>query len=551
MCLVVSNLFSQIKSNNIQTIAEKKYYIHKIEKKQTLYSISKLYNVDLESIYKLNPELKSVVKVDQEIKIPILDQKINNLKFEKTNLSNEFIDTLKFTTYKTIKGETLFSIAKKFNVNVEKIYELNPFLKNGLKESQILILGEKINNKNKPPDHFNIKNLVLSNKSKNKIIDSVVINKVFKPKKTNYKIALLLPFKLDETLNIDIENLAKSKSKFPLNSELAIDFYFGFKKAINYLVTDEFKINIELFDISNDDSLKLKEIDKYQRLKEIDFIFGPLFSDEFKFISKKAKEYQIPIISPTTQQNKILHDNIYTSKTNPSQFSLVESLADYCIDSLANINTNIILTTISDRDKKETDFVSAFKIRYNGKQKSLGKIKDSLHIVKGITGIKNSYLSNKKNIIIFFSNNKILVSDFINQITLFNKNYNIVLCGLQSITLYDNLDQDYLNQTSYTFPYQFDLSYIKNDNEIIDNYFNEQGTFPSENYFIGFDIASYYLKHLRDNGPEFVHRLDELPSESNYIRFNFFRPDNTTGFDNRGTYIFKYNNYELIKTGWK
>lgn len=551
MCLVVSNLFSQIKSNNIQTIAEKKYYIHKIEKKQTLYSISKLYNVDLESIYKLNPELKSVVKVDQEIKIPILDQKINNLKFEKTNLSNEFIDTLKFTTYKTIKGETLFSIAKKFNVNVEKIYELNPFLKNGLKESQILILGEKINNKNKPPDHFNIKNLVLSNKSKNKIIDSVVINKVFKPKKTNYKIALLLPFKLDETLNIDIENLAKSKSKFPLNSELAIDFYFGFKKAINYLVTDEFKINIELFDISNDDSLKLKEIDKYQRLKEIDFIFGPLFSDEFKFISKKAKEYQIPIISPTTQQNKILHDNIYTSKTNPSQFSLVESLADYCIDSLANINTNIILTTISDRDKKETDFVSAFKIRYNGKQKSLGKIKDSLHIVKGITGIKNSYLSNKKNIIIFFSNNKILVSDFINQITLFNKNYNIVLCGLQSITLYDNLDQDYLNQTSYTFPYQFDLSYIKNDNEIIDNYFNEQGTFPSENYYIGFDIASYYLKHLRDNGPEFVHRLDELPSESNYIRFNFFRPDNTTGFDNRGTYIFKYNNYELIKTGWK
>jgi hypothetical protein len=185
--------------------------------------------------------------------------------------------------------------------------------------------------------------------------------------------------------------------------------------------------------------------------------------------------------------------------------------------------------------------------------KLLGKIKDSLHLVKGITGIKNSYLSNKNNIIVFFSNKKIFVSDFINQIALLSNNKNIVLCGLQSTTFFDNLDQGYLNQMSYTFPFQYDLSSInnKNDNKIIASYIEEQGTFPSENYFIGYDIATYYLKHLRDDGPEFIHQLDKLPSVSNYIRFNFFRPDSTTGFDNRGTYIFKYNNYELIKTGWK
>ena len=182
----------------------------------------------------------------------------------------------------------------------------------------------------------------------------------------------------------------------------------------------------------------------------------------------------------------------------------------------------------------------------------LGKTKDSLHLVKGITGIKKSYLSNKNNIIVFFSNKKVFVSDFINQIALLSNNKNIVLCGLQSTTFFDNLDQGYLNQLGYTFPFQYDLSTInnKNDTEIIASYIEEQGTFPSENYFIGFDIATYYLKHLRDDGPEFIHQLDKLPSVSKYIRFNFFRPDSTTGFDNRGSYIFKYNNYELIKTGW-
>jgi LysM repeat protein len=546
MSIVTSNLFGQLKSNNIKTINEKKYYLHKVEKKQTLYSISKLYTVDLEVIYNLNPELKSGVKAEQEIIIPIADKKLNNIKSENVNLSPEAIDTLKFITYKALKSETLYSICKKFNISEEEIYELNPLLRTGLKEGQLLIIGKKI----KTSD--NKKNSLVLNTSRINIKDSVTINKIIKTKKTDYKIALVLPFKLDETLNIDVENFAKSNNNFPLSSELAIDFYLGFKKAINYIVSDEFKINIELFDISDNDSLKLKELEKNTSFKELDFIFGPFFAGGFKSISKKAKEFYIPIISPTTQQNKILHDNIYTSKTNPSQYSLIESLADYCIDSLKNINTNILLTTISDKDKKETDFVNAFKIRYNEKLKLLGKTKDSLHLVKGITGIKNSYLSNKNNIIVFFSNKKIFVSDFINQIALLSNNKNIVLCGLQSTTFFDNLDQGYLNQLGYTFPFQYDLSTINNkiDTEIIASYIDEQGTFPSENYFIGFDIATYYLKHLRDDGPEFIHQLDKLPSVSNYIRFNFFRPDSTTGFDNRGSYIFKYNNYELIKTGW-
>lgn len=547
MSIVTSNLFGQLKSNNIKIINGKKFYLHKVEKKQTLYSISKLYTVDLEAIYNLNPELKSGVKAEQEIIIPIADKKLNNIESENVNLKPEAIDTLKFITYKALKSETLYSICKKFNISEEVIIELNPLLRNGLKEGQLLILGKK----NKTSD--NKKNSLILKTSKINITDSVTINKIIKTKKTDYKIALVLPFKLDETLNIDVENLAKSNNNFPLSSELAIDFYLGFKKAINYIVTEEFKINIELFDISDNDSLKLKELEENTSFKELDFIFGPFFASGFKSISKKAKEFYIPIISPTTQQNKILHDNIYTSKTNPSQYSLIESLADYCIDSLKNINANILLATISDKDKKETDFVNAFKIRYNEKLNLLGKTKDSLHLVKGITGIKNSYLSNKNNIIVFFSNKKIFVSDFINQIALLSNNKNIILCGLQSTTFFDNLDQGYLNQLGYTFPFQYDLSTInnKNDTEIIASYIEEQGTFPSENYFIGYDIATYYLKHLRDDGPEFIHQLDKLPSVSNYIRFNFFRPDSTTGFDNRGSYIFKYNNYELIKTGWK
>ena len=143
MSIVTSNLFGQLKSNTIKTINGKKYFLHKVEKKQTLYSISKLYTVDLEAIYNLNPELKSGVKAEQEIIIPIADKKLNNIKSENVNISPEAIDTIKFITHKAGKSETLYSICKKFNISEEVIIELNPLLRTGLKEGQLLILGKK------------------------------------------------------------------------------------------------------------------------------------------------------------------------------------------------------------------------------------------------------------------------------------------------------------------------------------------------------------------------------------------------------------------------
>ena len=218
MFLFTTNFFGQIKSNNIQTINGKKYYKHKVEKKQTLYSISRLYNVALEDIYKLNPELKAGLKANQEIIIPFADQTINNLKHENSKLSSEVIDTLKFITYKTIKNETLFSISKKFNVSEEVIYELNPLIRTGLKEGQLLILGEKINKNNIKLDYVDNKNSLESDKSENKKVDSVLIRPIVKTKKTKYKITLILPFNLDQTLALDMNTLAKSYESFPNHS---------------------------------------------------------------------------------------------------------------------------------------------------------------------------------------------------------------------------------------------------------------------------------------------------------------------------------------------
>lgn len=536
-CCFASLMFSQSKSNNVQTIEGTQFYIHKVEKKQSLYSIAKLYEVSVDDIYLHNPSSKSGIKAGEDLKIPFPKNKA--VATASVNPSGQ-IDTLKYKVHAVLKSETLYGISRKYNLTEAELKLYNPvLLTQPLKEAQVLIVGEK-----KKATGKNItKNLPAK-------IDSSNFIQVHKPKKTSYNVSLLLPFKFDQSLNTDVNLLAKNNSNFPAVPALATDFYLGFKRAVDSLTSPDFEINLELYDINDKDSARLKQISNDPKFAQTDMIFGPLYANSFKSIALDARKAGIPIVSMMTQTNKMLYDNIYASKTRPSLFTLLESLADYCIDSLVVNNANIILA--AGNDPKEQAYVKAFKKYYNDRQKQLGKTsKDTVAVVKGLSGVKNAYVPGVKNIVVTLSTNQVFIADFTTQLAIFAEKKEIVLCGWQNVSVMENIDQQYLNQLQFTFPYEYNVVNTSSYNALAESYFNLQNTTPGENYFIGFDIAMYYLKNLKQTGPDFIFNLDQHPAETNYLRFKFTRPDSTTGFDNRGVFIFRYNNYQLHKSGWK
>ena len=556
--LVFCASFAQTKSNKIQTIDGKKYYIHKIEKGQSLYAISKIYTATLEEIYTANPELKTLgAKVDQEIKIPVAPAPSVNTTTTTpvASFATAAIDTTKYITYKVAKSETVYAITRRFNITEKQLAAYNPGITPAaLKEGQVIIVGEKTKRKNSQKESKEAKqtSTVKENKSNGfNMVDSNAFKPVSKPVKQKYTIGLILPFRLDQTLALDMNELIKGNAGFPNVPAVALDFYLGFKRAVDSLSAKDFELNIELYEADDKDSAKLAQIIRDPKFKELDLIFGPLYANGFKTISKKAKELNIPIISPITKENKILFNNIYISKTNPSQFTLLESLADYCADSLVAGNSNIVLMLLSEKDKKELAFVNAFRKYYNEKQKMLGKsAKDTITFARGITGLKNAFKPNVKNVVVSLSTNQVFLADFITQLAIFSERKEAVLCGWQNLTESDNIDQEYLNQLNYVFPYQYNVTNTGTYNSISRTYLEQQHTVPEEYYYIGFDIGYYYLKNLKTSGPDFIYNLNKLPLETNYMRFKFARPDLATGFDNRGVFIFKYNNYKLQKTGW-
>ena len=552
LLLFVTAVIGQNKSSQIETIDGKKYYIHKIEKSQSLYAISKLYQVSIDEIYQLNPILKKGINAYQEIKIPYVGV--------SPSATNNFtttggIDTTKFIAHKVNKGETVYSICNKFGITDKQLLQWNAAATQGIKEGQWLNLGEKTKKKlpappvvkeNKPT--YTVKEV----KQNTGVIDSSAFKPVSKPKKNNYNIALLLPFRLDEILAMDINEAVKNKMNFPMVPGWAYDFYLGFSRACDSLKNKDYELNIQVFDIDDKDSLKLVQFSNDLKNKNFDMIFGPLFANGFKLVAKKAKDLHIPIISPLTQENKILFNNIYTSKTNPSKYTLLESLADYCLDSLKTPESTIILMMPPDKEKKEMQFASAFKKYYNDKIKQKNKsAKDTLLVIRDLAKLKEQLKANGRNIVVSLSTNEVFIADFSTQLAIMAEKKEVVFCGWESIRNMDNIDQAYLNQLNFTFPHQYQITNTGRFDVLNEAYKQLQNTIPGEYFYIGFENAMYYLKLLKEIGPDFIYSLQNHPQEGNYMRFNFVRPDITTGFDNRGVYIFRYNNFQVQKTGWK
>lgn len=118
-------LYIPVKENSSTAI--KKY---KIQKGDTIYGIAKKFGVKRAQILNLNGLTeKSVIKVGQVLKIPSV----------KRTVSENKINTSEFQNYIAKKGDTLYGIAKKFGIKGADLLKINGLTENyTLKPGKVL-----------------------------------------------------------------------------------------------------------------------------------------------------------------------------------------------------------------------------------------------------------------------------------------------------------------------------------------------------------------------------------------------------------------------------
>ena len=95
-------------------IGGKKYLEHKVKKNQTIYSLSRQYNVTQEDLKKANPGMNTVLKTRSRIIIPI-KEKISEPKPEQAISKNGTTEP-EFYFHKVSPKQTIFSISKQYGI---------------------------------------------------------------------------------------------------------------------------------------------------------------------------------------------------------------------------------------------------------------------------------------------------------------------------------------------------------------------------------------------------------------------------------------------------
>ena len=114
-----------IPDNEIEIIEEE---IYTVKKGDTLYSIARKYNLSIEDLKKINNLTTNTLSIGQKIKISSSENKTEAI-------------------YQVIKGDSLYSIAKKFGTTVDNLKDINKLTSNILSIGQVLKIPNNIDNK--------------------------------------------------------------------------------------------------------------------------------------------------------------------------------------------------------------------------------------------------------------------------------------------------------------------------------------------------------------------------------------------------------------------
>ncbi len=126
LLLLPGILTSQVvveKSKTKVIISGKPYYIHIVKKGETLYSISRAYEITIQDLTGENPSAVNGVKVDQALRIPVVESKPRPEKKEQTTRVPR--DESKYIYHKLNPGETVFALSRKFGVSEDEILQSN------------------------------------------------------------------------------------------------------------------------------------------------------------------------------------------------------------------------------------------------------------------------------------------------------------------------------------------------------------------------------------------------------------------------------------------
>lgn len=365
------------RSTTIVFVQGTKYFVHTVKKGETLYSISKAYEVSEAEIKQHNPSVADGLKIEQTLRIPVSDKHIaNNDKKRK----KEFI------AHKIKPGQTLYAIAREHNISVATLREDNPSINpqslavgqtiwvrrtevgsSSEKEAQAQ-MAEYTENLNKATNdgyqYFVVQpgETVYSLARKHGLteIEFAELNDISNGLKAGALIRVpaskednvaLIDKAADEQAqdaaaqlhssdeNIVFRAIASGEElnvalMLPMNIESRpnasyVEFYQGFLLGLEKLKEQGMgKTNLSVYNTEHN-PLKVKEIVSGNDFAKTNLIVGPVYEDELQPVVDFAHQNAVPVVSPLANINAVKSPALFQLSPDPNcKYDKIADLID-------------------------------------------------------------------------------------------------------------------------------------------------------------------------------------------------------------------------------
>ena len=314
-----------------------------------------------------------------------------------------------------------------------------------------------------------------------------------KPAEKPINLAILLPF------SAQYYSPTVAFDSLPDKSASAVEFYEGVLTGIDYLKTQGFTPNIQVYDTQNNVDKVLSILSKPE-LKQATLIIGPLYNGELKPVATFCKENKIYLLSPNSPSNQITTANPYYVALNPSIETHCEAIYNYVQKTYSGKR----IVAIAGNKTGEIALSKLFPIfdRQASKEK-YGTATVFNHTYTGTENIESYLSATQQNVVVVTSFTELTAVDLVNKLYALRKKYDITLFGMPTWVDMENLDLSYLAALDYHYTTEFWINDQNTDhNKFKQNFFYKYGIKPTEFAAKGYDLMLYSGNLLKNFGAD-------------------------------------------------
>lgn len=534
-------------------------YSHIVKERQTLYSISKAYNVSIEDIYRFNPSVKEEgIKKNSIIIIPVIEQapaaqpeevrepevkpepeKKAEPEVKKETEENEpevkevpevkkepEVEKERTKTHTVKWFEDLDTIAEKYGVSVEAIMKANGLTGRKLSRRQKLIIPspdeyteEELQSPADTLSDIQVPQETQETPDTTKIDEGALFPGMFGPKK-EVTASLMLP------LNASSGNASQGN----------MDFYSGVLLAIYEMSQEGISTDLDTYDIADGNIEMDSDI-----LRKEDVVIGPVSAGDLSRLFDKAPQDRM-IVSPLDQRAEKLvyeHRNMIQA---PTPYSVVyQDLISWMKDDMKENDRAIVVT---EKGAKSSDAIEAMMAAVDSSELEHKKLSYSILEGRNVSESLIWMMSEDEtaaNRVFIASESEAFVNDVVRNLNLMiHKKYNVVLYAPARIRGFETIEVDNLHNANLHVSLGYYIDY--DDARVKDfllKYRALYNTEPSQFAFQGYDLAKYFIELCSRYGRRWESRIEDSDKQMLQSIFRF-RKTEEGGYINTGVHRLVY-----------